>query len=192
MATSPRIAIIGGGPGGLMLARLLQVRGAAATVFERDPHADHRPQGGSLDLHLETGQRALGLAGLEAAFLAHARPEDQGDRLYDPSGALLFNDDGDDFGRPEIDRTALRAILLDSLDEKTVAWARRSPRCGPVQTAPTRWSRRTARRSTTSWSAPTEPGRGCGRCCRTPRRSMRGWCLSSSASRSRPTGSSTP
>ena len=33
-----RIAVIGGGPGGLMLARLLQLRGIAATVFERDAH----------------------------------------------------------------------------------------------------------------------------------------------------------
>lgn len=125
MATSPRIAIIGGGPGGLMLARLLQVAGTPATVFERDPHAAHRPQGGSLDLHVETGQRALFLGGLEAAFHAHARPEDQGDRLYDPSGVLLFDHDGGGFERPEIDRTALRAILLDSLDEGTVRWGAR-------------------------------------------------------------------
>ncbi|MEJ0023936.1 MAG: FAD-dependent monooxygenase [Alphaproteobacteria bacterium] len=120
MATS-RIAIIGGGPGGLMLARLLQSRGVAATVFERDPHAAYRPQGGSLDLHAETGQRALRLAGLEAEFLAHARPEDQGDRLYNPSGALLFDHTGG-FERPEIDRTALRAILLNALDDGVVRW----------------------------------------------------------------------
>ncbi len=125
MATSPRIAIIGGGPGGLMLARLLQVRGVPSTVFERDPHASHRPQGGSLDLHVETGQRALSLGGLEAAFHAHARPEDQGDRLYDPSGALLFDHNGDGFERPEIDRTDLRTILLDSLEEGIVRWGAR-------------------------------------------------------------------
>lgn len=125
MATSPRIAIIGGGPGGLMLARLLHVRGIPATVFERDPHAGHRPQGGSLDLHFETGQRALSLGGLEAAFHAHARPEDQGDRLYDPSGTLLFDHDGGGFERPEIDRTDLRAILLASLEEGTVRWGAR-------------------------------------------------------------------
>ena len=116
------IAIVGGGPGGLMLARLLQRRGCEVTVFERDAHAGERPQGGSLDLHAETGQRAMRLAGLEAAFLAAARPEDQGDRLYDRHGALLFDRDGSDDDRPEIDRAVLRQILLDGLGPGTVRW----------------------------------------------------------------------
>jgi len=121
MTTSPRIAIIGGGPGGLMLARLLQLR-LTPTVFERDAYAQERPQGGSLDLHAETGLRAVRLAGLEQAFQAEARPEDQGDRLYDADGNLLFDDDGQDYGRPEIDRSALRQLLLDSLTPDTVRW----------------------------------------------------------------------
>jgi 2-polyprenyl-6-methoxyphenol hydroxylase-like FAD-dependent oxidoreductase len=126
MTIAPRIAIIGGGPGGLMLARLLQIRGLAPIVFERDAHADERPQGGSLDLHGDTGLRAIRLAGLEEEFLAHARPEDQGDRLYDPDGNILFDHDGEGGEeRPEIDRTALRKILLDALAAGTVRWGRR-------------------------------------------------------------------
>lgn len=121
-----RIAIIGGGPGGLMLARLLQVAGKAANVFERDAHAEERPQGGSLDLHGETGQRAIRLAGLEAEFKAAARPEDQGDRLYDSDGTLLYGRDGFDDNRPEIDRSALRRILLNSLEPGTVRWGYRA------------------------------------------------------------------
>ncbi|WP_206366532.1 FAD-dependent oxidoreductase [Sphingomonas gei] len=117
-----RVAIVGGGPGGLMLARLLQLRGCLPTVFERDAHAGERPQGGSLDLHGETGQRAIRLAGLAAEFAAAARPEDQGDRLYDVDGSLLYDRDGQGDDRPEIDRTALRQILLESLAPGTVRW----------------------------------------------------------------------
>ncbi len=122
MATTLQIAIIGGGPGGLMLARLLQLRGIAVTVFERDTHPDERPQGGSLDLHAETGQRAMQLARLETEFAAAARPEDQGDRLYDRHATLLFDRDGAGDDRPEIDRSALRRILLDALVPGTVRW----------------------------------------------------------------------
>jgi 2-polyprenyl-6-methoxyphenol hydroxylase-like FAD-dependent oxidoreductase len=122
MTSKPHIAIVGGGPGGLMLARLLQLRGFESTVFERDRHAGDRPQGGSLDLHGDTGQRAMRVAGLENEFSAAARPEDQGDRLYDQNGTLLFDRDGAGDDRPEIDRTALRQILLDSLAPGIVRW----------------------------------------------------------------------
>ena len=120
-----RIAIIGGGPGGLMLARLLQLSGRSPVLFERDVHAEERPQGGSLDLHGETGQRAMRLAGLEAEFTAVARPEDQGDRLYDVDGTLLFDRNEPEDDRPEIDRTMLRRILLDSLRPGAVSWGHR-------------------------------------------------------------------
>ncbi len=125
MTSHQTIAIVGGGPGGLLLARLLILRGQSVTVFERDAHANERPQGGSLDLHAQTGQRAMRLAGLEDEFEAASRPEDQGDRLYDQYGALLFDRDGAGDDRPEIDRTALRDILLASLPLGVVRWASR-------------------------------------------------------------------
>ena len=125
MVRPSRIAIVGGGPGGLMLARLLQRLDLTPVVYERDAHAGERPQGGSLDLHAETGQRAMRLAGLEAAFRKAARPEDQGDRLYDAAGHLLFDRDGSGDDRPEIDRTVLRQILLDALAPGVVRWGSR-------------------------------------------------------------------
>jgi 2-polyprenyl-6-methoxyphenol hydroxylase-like FAD-dependent oxidoreductase len=130
--TTDRIAIIGAGPGGLMLARLLQLNGLSPTVFERDGHAGERPQGGSLDLHGETGQSAMRLAGLEREFALAARPEDQGDRLYHPDGRLLFDRDGEGDDRPEIDRTVLRQILLESLAPDTVRWHSRIAEITPA------------------------------------------------------------
>jgi 2-polyprenyl-6-methoxyphenol hydroxylase-like FAD-dependent oxidoreductase len=123
MHMQPRIAIVGGGPGGLILARILHVHGLAATVFERDAHSLERPQGGTLDLHDESGLLALERAGLTAAFQSIARYEDQGTRLLDKNGRVLFEDSGTvDGNRPEVDRTALRAMLLNALPNDCVRW----------------------------------------------------------------------
>ncbi len=62
--TSPTIAIVGGGLGGLVLARVLQRHGIPATVYELDASVDARNQGGTLDLHEESGHSAMSDAGL--------------------------------------------------------------------------------------------------------------------------------
>jgi 2-polyprenyl-6-methoxyphenol hydroxylase-like FAD-dependent oxidoreductase len=123
MQNDKTIAIIGGGPGGLTLARVLSTRGIAATVFELDEHALARPQGGTLDLHEGSGLLALRHAGLAAGFKALARYEDQEGRIYDTSGALRFADVSSiDRDRPEIDRTQLRDLLIKSLPTATIRW----------------------------------------------------------------------
>ena len=118
MPTQLRIAIVGAGPGGLTLARILACHGVTVRVFERERGPLERPQGGTLDLHAESGQLALQHAGLEHAFQRIARYEDQGSRLMDQHGHLLFEDPNPAAAdRPEVDRTALRQILLDALPE---------------------------------------------------------------------------
>ncbi len=129
-----RIAIIGGGPGGLTLARILLQRGIQSTVFELDEHPLSRPQGGTLDLHPESGQFALRHAGLEAEFRSIARYEDQETRLYDKTGKLHHEDsDAQNGDRPEADRGQLRQILLDSLPEGVVRWGCKMSSIKPLE-----------------------------------------------------------
>uniref|UniRef100_A0AAU2VS99 Flavin-dependent monooxygenase n=1 Tax=Streptomyces sp. NBC_00008 TaxID=2903610 RepID=A0AAU2VS99_9ACTN len=117
------IAIVGAGPGGLALARVLHVKGIDATVYERESSRAARGQGGMLDIH--SGQRALREAGLIDRFHALARGAGQDMRLLEPDGTLLLQEDTPDDApseRPEIDRADLRDLLLDSLPEGTVRW----------------------------------------------------------------------
>jgi 2-polyprenyl-6-methoxyphenol hydroxylase-like FAD-dependent oxidoreductase len=112
----PRIAIVGAGPGGLILARTLHVHGVDAAVFERERFSSARSQGGSLDMHAESGQYAIECAGLTTEFKRIARYEDQEGRVYDKHGnRLLIDDDVTEKNRPEVDRGQLRQMLLNSL-----------------------------------------------------------------------------
>ncbi|MFB7615810.1 FAD-dependent oxidoreductase [Kitasatospora sp. NPDC056181] len=119
------IAIIGAGLGGLTLARVLHLHGIDAVVHEREPSPGARNQGGMLDLHTGTGQRALREAGLIDGFHAIARPQGQDLRLLEPDGTLLLQEDTPDGApsdRPEVDRADLRNLLLDSLPAHAVHW----------------------------------------------------------------------
>lgn len=125
---STRIAIAGGGLGGLTLARILHRHGIDAVVYDREASRSARPQGGALDLHPESGQLALAEAGLAGRFRSEARPDGEEHRILDPTGRILVHHEpqpGSFSGRPEIDRSALRDLLLDSLPGGTVAWRHR-------------------------------------------------------------------
>jgi len=127
LLTDKRVAIVGGGPSGLTLARLLQCAGFAPTVFERDASAKARTQGGSLDLHPDAAQLALRAAGLTDAFEAHCRPEDQNYTIYDQHGTVRASLRAEDAAdrNPEIDRTTLRDLLIASLAPGTIQWGKR-------------------------------------------------------------------
>jgi 2-polyprenyl-6-methoxyphenol hydroxylase-like FAD-dependent oxidoreductase len=119
-----KIAIVGGGPGGLTLARLLQQQGLDVKVYERDEHKDARTKGATLDLHAESGLAALREAGLMEAFEANYRPGADKIRIMDKHANILLDEHSQNHEthRPEIDRGPLQTILLDSLQPGTVVW----------------------------------------------------------------------
>ena len=125
LRTGGLVAIVGAGPGGATLARLLQMRGFTVQVLERDASATARPQGGSLDLRPDSGQRAIGEAGLAEVFARSSRNEAKAFRMIDSQGHELpgMGEGTHEDAGPEIDRGDLRQLLLDSLPPGTVAWS---------------------------------------------------------------------
>jgi 2-polyprenyl-6-methoxyphenol hydroxylase-like FAD-dependent oxidoreductase len=120
----PSIAIVGGGLGGPVLARVLQLHGIASTVYELDASIDARNQGGMLDLHEESGQRALRETGLYEEFRKLVHPQGEAMRVLDKTGTVFIDQAAEhrDGTRPEVDRTALRDLLVASLDPGSIVW----------------------------------------------------------------------
>ncbi|MDH5033924.1 MULTISPECIES: FAD-dependent oxidoreductase [Chryseobacterium] len=124
------IAIVGGGPAGLTLARLLQLKGANVKVYERDFNKNARVQGSPLDMHEDSGLAAIRKAELLEEFKKAFRPGADRTLIMNEKAEIFFNDHEtkpeEDFGhenfRPEIDRGPLRNMLLESLDPETVVW----------------------------------------------------------------------
>lgn len=124
------IAIIGGGPGGLTLARLLQLKNADVKVYERDFDKNARVQGSPLDMHEDSGMAALRGADLLEEFKENYRPGADKTLIVNHHAKVFYSDHDskpdEDFGnahfRPEIDRGPLRNMLLKSLQPETVVW----------------------------------------------------------------------
>ena len=124
------IAIVGAGPGGLTLTKLLQLKGANVKLYERDFDKNARVQGSPLDLHDESGLAAIRKANLLNEFKQNFLPRADRKLITNERAEIFFSDHdtkleenfGSEYFRPEIDRGTLRKILLESLHPETVVW----------------------------------------------------------------------
>jgi 2-polyprenyl-6-methoxyphenol hydroxylase-like FAD-dependent oxidoreductase len=131
------VAVIGAGLGGLVLARTLQLQGRDVAVFERDTSRGARKQGGLLDMHQESGQWALAAAGLEDAFRKLIVPHGEDLKIVDKQGRVLWEEISDPAAmhRPEVERQALRDMLVDALKPGTIRWDSRLVAIAPAAAA---------------------------------------------------------
>ncbi|MCJ8210999.1 FAD-dependent monooxygenase [Mucilaginibacter sp. RS28] len=117
------IAVIGAGPVGLTMAKLLLQNGINVKVYERDKDPQARIWGGTLDLHQASGQQALVKAGLLQQYYDKALP--MGIVFVDKEAktiAVREMTPENEHDNPEINRNDLRTLLINHLEPDTVIW----------------------------------------------------------------------
>ena len=121
----PRIAIAGGGPGGLVLGQLLHQHGINVTIYDlRDKATSEElaKPSGMLDLHEESGMKAMRECGLWNGFQAAIGDCSEAMRVMTSNGTVLHADEGELESRPEIARNALTTLLIGKLPPGIIKW----------------------------------------------------------------------
>ncbi|TPX11118.1 uncharacterized protein E0L32_007979 [Thyridium curvatum] len=123
--SSPRIAIVGGGPAGLTLGVLLHKRGVPFTIYEfRQKPTDEElsKPSGMLDLHEESGLAAIRQCDLWDQFLPLTKDCADSMRIIDKHDNVLHQDYGEAEYRPEISRHSLVSLLMSALPPDSIKW----------------------------------------------------------------------
>ncbi|MGY5190425.1 UNVERIFIED_CONTAM: FAD-dependent monooxygenase, partial [Bacillus amyloliquefaciens DSM 7 = ATCC 23350] len=90
----------------------------------------------TVELDDQTGQKALQAAGLLGSFRSVCRYEGQALSITDKKGTVLAETEPEkltDHGRPEIDRTELRRLLLQSPITDTIKWGYKLSHAVPLE-----------------------------------------------------------
>ena len=120
----------------------------SCTIFELDQDRFSRDQGGIVDLHRDTGQLAVREAGLFHEFQKHSLPAGEAMRLVKSDGRVVWDENNDSANpgsghggdRPEIDRSKLRDMLLDSIQPDSIQWNRKLVRVEPIEEPSVRYN----------------------------------------------------
>ncbi|KAB8303754.1 hypothetical protein EYC80_005135 [Monilinia laxa] len=134
-----RIAIIGAGPSGLILASLFHRNQSPFTIYDlrsRPSSALINIPSGSLDLHVESGQLALSKCGLLEEFRSLTTECSEDHIICDRFGDTKFETNSRDGERPEISRNNLIELLLSSIPEDTIQWEHKVISLSPNPTNP--------------------------------------------------------
>ncbi|KAJ5665829.1 uncharacterized protein N7477_008277 [Penicillium maclennaniae] len=125
MSSPPRIAIVGGGPGGLTVGLLLHQNGIKSTIYElRQKLTDEElaKPSGMLDLHDESGLAALRECGLYNRFLQLTGECSEAQKVSDKDGNIIHEDDGELSERPEISRHSLMKLLSSHVPAENIKY----------------------------------------------------------------------
>ena len=99
----PVISIIGAGPGGLTLARILHRNGIEATIYELRVRRLPKSRDSCSTYTSKTASPRSRQAGLYDAFLKHVRSGEDAKRVVNKDGVILFDKRGDHSSkRPEV------------------------------------------------------------------------------------------
>jgi salicylate hydroxylase len=129
MSTPPlRIAIVGGGIGGLTLANALKIKAPTVSVqiFERDANEFDRSQGFALTLRADMGLAALKTVGL-ADTIAKIATATRQFSIVTPSGWRLMTlgsagDTRSPYYAARVNRASLRTALLSGVQGECIHW----------------------------------------------------------------------